>query len=76
MLSYIYRQICEFKNQHGILPNLLYINEQHAEHLKESVAEGFTLQNIAELLQLEVIINKEVLHPQVAWTQSAIRIAS
>lgn len=29
MLSYIYRQIREFENQHGILPNLLYINEEH-----------------------------------------------
>ena len=76
MLSYIYRQICDFENQHGILPNLLYINEEHAEHLKDSVAEEFTLQQIAELLQLEVIINQEVLHPHVAWTQSAIRIAS
>ena len=76
MLSYIYRQIREFEHQHGILPNLLYINEVQAEHLKQSVAEGYTIQDIAELLQLEVIINKEVLHPQVAWTQSAIRIAS
>ncbi|WP_455202547.1 hypothetical protein [Kaarinaea lacus] len=76
MLSYIYRQIRDFENQHGILPNLLYINEQHVEHLKNSVDEEFTLQNIAELLQLEVVIHQEVLHPHVAWTQSAIRIAS
>lgn len=76
MLSYIYRQIRDFENQHGILPNLLYVNAEHLEHLKESVEEGFTLENIAELLQLEVIINTEVLHPRVAWTPSATRIAS
>ena len=76
MLSYIYRQIRDFETQHGVLPNLLYINEEHAEHLKESVAEGYSLRDIAELLQLEVVINQEVLHPHVAWTQSVIRIAS
>ena len=76
MLSYIYRQIRNFEAQHGVLPNLLYINKEHAGHLQESVAEGYSLQDIAELLQLEVIINDDVLHPHVAWTQSAIRIAS
>ena len=76
MLSYIYRQIRDFESEHGVLPNLLYINEEHAKHLKESVADDYSLQDIAELLQLEVIINKEVLHPHVAWTQSAMRFAS
>ena len=76
MLSYIYRQIRAFENQHGVLPNLLYINEEQAEHLKESVSEDYTLRDIAELLQLEVVINQDVLHPHVAWTQSQIRNAS
>ncbi|MEJ2180269.1 MAG: hypothetical protein P8Y28_07485 [Gammaproteobacteria bacterium] len=76
MLSYIYRHIRNFELQHSVLPNLLYINQEHAEPLKESVDEDYTLRDIAELLQLEFVINQEVLHPHVAWTQSAIRIAS
>jgi len=41
----------------------------------ESVTEEFSLQSITELLQLELIINREVLHPHVVWTQTAQRIA-
>ena len=75
MLSFIYRLILDFEQQHGIHPNLLYINENHAKHLMDGVAEDLSLQNITELLQLELIINREVLHPHVMWTQTAQRIA-
>jgi len=75
MLSFIYRLIHDFENKHGIHPNLLYLNEYHVKHLMESVTEEFSLQTITELLQLELIINREVLHPHVVWTQTAQRIA-
>ncbi|WP_455221853.1 hypothetical protein [Kaarinaea lacus] len=75
MLSYIFRLIRDFEKEHGIHPNLLYLNDYHVKHLIDGLAEDFSLQHITELLQLELIINREVLHPHVVWTQTAHRIA-
>ena len=75
MLSFIYRLIRDFEQQHGIHPNLLYLNEYHVKHLMDGVADDFSLQNITELLELDLIINREVLHPRVVWTQTAQRMA-
>lgn len=75
MLSYIYRLIRNFEQEHGIHPNLLYINPDHADHLKQSMDERLTIQRIAELLQMEMIINYDIVHPHVAWTYTAQHIA-
>ena len=75
MISYIYRLIQQFQRQHGIHPNLLYLNEIHAQHLKQSFGEDFSHHSITDLLQMELIINKEITHPHVAWTHTAQRMA-
>lgn len=75
MISFILRLIDEFKQEHGYQPNLLYLNEFHLTHLKSGFAEDFTLQVICEVFQMELIVNREVIHPHVAWTQTADRIA-
>lgn len=76
MLSYIYRTVRDFELRHGVHPNLLYLNRLHSEHLKASFAEGFSLGQIMEALQMELIIDHDVMHPRVAWSQAAERIAS
>jgi hypothetical protein len=75
MLSFIYRLIRDFEQKHGIHPNLLYLNEYHVKHLIDDVAVDCSLQNITDLLQLDLIVNREVLHPHVIWTQTAYRRA-
>ena len=70
MLSYIYRLIRDFEQQHGIQPNLLYLNELHAKHLKAGFAEQYSYQAIRDLLQMELIISKETIHPHVAWSST------
>lgn len=75
MLSYIFRLVRNFEQEHGIHPNLLYINPEHASHLKLSLDEQFTFQRIAELLHMEMIINQDIVHPHVSWTYSAQHIA-
>ncbi len=75
MLSYIYRLIRDFELQHGIHPNLLYLNEVHANHLTQVLNENITPQSLRDLLQMELIINREISHPHVAWTQIARKIA-
>ncbi len=73
MLAYIYRLIRDFEQEHGIHPNLLYLNKLHAEHLKTAFTDQYSLQNITEMLQMEMIIDQGVVHPNVVWAQSAQR---
>ena len=75
MISYILRLIDEFKREHGYQPNLLYLNEFHFNHLKSGFAEDYTLQVMCEVFQMELIVNREVIHPHVAWTHTAEKIA-
>ena len=71
MLAYIYRIIRDFEQEHGIHPNLLYLNRFHSEHLKSAFSEKYSMQHIAEVLKLELVIDQDSMHPHVAWTQSA-----
>jgi hypothetical protein len=71
MLAYIYRIIRDFEQEHGIHPNLLYLNRLHSEHLKSAFSENYSMQRIAEVLQLELVIDQDSMHPHVLWTQSA-----
>jgi len=75
MLSYIYRLIRDFEQEHGIQPNILYLNEIHAQHLKDGFAENYSYQAIRDLLQMEFVVSGETVHPHVAWTPTVIRKA-
>ncbi len=75
MLNFIYRLIREFEREHGIHPNLLYLSPVHAQHLKDSVDESYTMQSIRNLLHMELIVNQDIVHPHVAWAQCAQRVA-
>ena len=71
MLAYIYRLIRDFEQQHEILPNMLYLNRFHFEHLKAAFNESYSLQNIRDILQVELVIDQDVIHPHAAWVHSA-----
>jgi len=73
MLAYIYRLIRDFEQEHGITPNLLYLNGFHSEHLKIAFCDNYSIENITDVLQMELIIDQSVMHPRVAWAQSALR---
>ena len=75
MLDYIYRLVSGFEQEHGVHPNLLYLNRIHSEHLKSSLDERYSLGQIMNLLHMEMIIDPEIMHPHVAWTQTAQRSA-
>lgn len=76
MLDHIYRLVSSFEQKHGVLPNLLYLNRIHSEYLKTSFDESYSLGQIMTMLQMEMIIDSEIIHPHVAWTHSAKRVAS
>ena len=76
MLGYIYRLINGFEQEHGIQPNLLYLNRMHSDHLQSSFDESYSLGQIMAMLQMEMVIDPEIMHPRVAWSSAAQRMAS
>ena len=75
MLGFIYRLVRDFELEHGIHPNLLYLNRFHSEHLKAAFAEGYSMSQIMDALEMELIIDHDIMHPRVVWTQTAQRVA-
>lgn len=75
MISYILRMIDEFKREHGYQPNLLYLNEFHFNHLKSGFADDITLSILCDFVRMELVVDREVIHPHVAWTHSAEKLA-
>lgn len=71
MLSFIYRLVRDFEKEHGIHPNLLYLNQAHMHFLREQMSSAKQLDDIVNLLGMEIIITQEATHPHVAWVQLA-----
>lgn len=71
MLGHINQLVSGFEKEHGVLPNLLYINHTHSEYLKSSFDERFSLDRIVKILCMDVIIESDIIHPHVAWTHFA-----
>lgn len=76
MLGHIYRLVNGFEKAHGFLPILLYLNPTHYEHLKSSFDKSFSLTNIIEILQMDIIIEADRIHPHAAWINAKQQMAS
>jgi len=76
MLSFINRLVRDFELQHGIHPNLLYLNRFHAEHLKSAFDADLSMAQILEVLEMELVIENDITQPHVAWTQAARRASA
>lgn len=68
MLSFIYRLVRDFEKEHGIHPNLLYLNQKHLQSLYQQLESDEQLDRLVSLLGMEIVITQEVMHPHVAWT--------
>ncbi|MHB8744909.1 MAG: hypothetical protein ACYC7I_00060 [Gammaproteobacteria bacterium] len=75
MLSYFYQLAVSFERDHGLRPNRLYLNPTHLAYLKETFPDPSDFANILRLLEMELIIDREIVHPQVAWASAAHRRA-
>jgi len=69
MLSFIYRLVRDFEKEHGVHPNLLYLNQAHMSVLREQMGSIMRLDELVDLLGMEIIITQEAIHPHVAWVQ-------
>jgi hypothetical protein len=66
MLSFLYRLIRSFRNEHGFSPNTLYMNENQYEALRENLPQ-MAHEETENFLQLRISLMSGSLHPQVAW---------
>lgn len=76
MLGFIYRLIREFELEHDIRPNLLYLNQFHAAHLKASFDPGYSMEQIMNILEMELVIDNDIMHPRVSWMQTTQKVAA
>ena len=67
MLSYLYRLTVRFEKTHRVRPNLLYLHPDHLDQLRHSFDQPDNLGKILDLLQMELIVDREVIHPRVGW---------
>ena len=73
MLSFLYRIFVDFECQHGIAPNLLYLNYQHFEQLRNSLPGLRDTSELLRRLDMELILQNDVRHPRVAWSSVRAR---
>ena len=67
MLSFLYRLVENYHREHGLHPNLLYLNPWHYQKLLEGLPEMKNQEAVSRFLMMQVVINPEAAHPYVAW---------
>ena len=67
MLSFIYRLLDDFEQEHGYRPNVLYLSPEHCAHLREAFSPGLDMADIRRHLGLEIVLDASLAHPRVAW---------
>lgn len=73
MLSFLFRLIKSYRREHGFAPNVLYMNDFHYQKLRESVPDMKHYEQIAQFLNLDIVITAEAIHPHVAWVNTTAR---
>jgi uncharacterized protein (DUF1697 family) len=71
MLSFLYRLVRAFRQEHGYSPNVVVMNAQHYQRLLENVPEMPDYGSVSHFLMMEVILSEESMHPHVSWMAQA-----
>lgn len=75
MLSLIYQLSSEFEQRHGVRPNLIYLNPLHHTQFCNDYPDPAVRSRVMEHLGMEVVIDRDVIHPHVAWSSTAQKLA-
>lgn len=71
MLSFIVQLATRFEQEHGIKANVLYLNTEHFERLRQEFSDPQDIQNMVDRLGMEVVLDRDAVHPHLARHQSA-----
>jgi hypothetical protein len=74
MLSFLCRLVERYHREHGLHPNLLYLNPWHYRKLLECLPEMQGQEEVSRFLMMQIVINPEALHPYVAWLPSNVGV--
>ena len=72
MLSFLYRLVEHYHREHGLHPNLLYLNQWHYRKLLDSLPEMKDQEEVSRFLMMQIVISPEAAHPYVAWLPSHV----
>lgn len=67
MLSFLYRLIRAFRQEHGYSPNVVVMNAQHYQRLLENVPEMTEYGSVSRFLMMDIILSEGSVHPHVGW---------
>jgi hypothetical protein len=73
MLSYIFRLVEDYENEHGMRPNVLYLNDKHFNGLRMDFADPNDIEEIVKRLEMEIVLDRTAMHPHVAQIASSHR---
>jgi len=67
MLSFLYRLVRTFREEHGYRPNVVVMNAGHYRLLQDSLPELANPAELAHFLDMDILLSEEAVHPHVAW---------
>jgi hypothetical protein len=71
MLSFLYRLIRAFHQEHGYTPNVVTMSKEHYRQLRADMPEIQDYDNVSRFLMLEIILSEDSVHPHVGWMPQA-----
>ncbi len=71
MLSHIVNLVQNYEVDHGLRPNVVYMNETHYSYLREELPGVRDHHEVVRILGVDIALADDVLHPQVATVRFA-----
>jgi len=75
MLSFLYRLVRSYQQEHGYRPNAVVMSKTHFRLLQASLPEIKGYTGLSKLLGMDVVLSEDCIHPHVAWMPMARRAA-
>jgi hypothetical protein len=71
MLSHIVTLLNSYERNHGVRPNLVYMNETHYGYLREELPFVRDHNDVIAILGVDIALNDEAMNPQAATVRFA-----
>jgi len=66
MLSFIVSLVSTYETDHGVRPNLVFMNETHYEYLREELPGVRDHDDVTTILGVDIALSEEAIRPHVA----------